>query len=356
MKHGIDISKWQGRVDWGQLSKQHKAGNLDFVIIRAGLGGGTVDPRFEEYYAAATAAGIPVGAYWYAYWGPYTPSQEAASFLRAVAGKRLEYGIWYDVEYEPDILGMGKAERTDKVLEGLGALAASGRYVGLYASTDMVNNRLEYGRLRGYDLWCAQYAGRNTCKLPYGIWQYTSGGSVPGIAGRVDCDRAYKDYPAFVVGQLAGEDANANAGAEGPEGAGGVDKPAPLPTPTPGQEDRVPRETHTWRITGEGKADADRLMAMCDRLGLYTLGTVEVQHGDGPVELLNLANKLALGSRCKMSIGPATRGDLIAVLLEADGLGCGIKWQIDVGPVSTGDTAALKALAEKMAWSMEEVA
>lgn len=341
MKHGIDISKWQGKVDWDKLAAQYKAGNLDFVIMRAGLGGGTVDPRFEEYYAAARAAGIPAGAYWYAYWGPYTPAQEAASFLRVTAGKKLEYGLWYDVEYEPDILGMGKAARTDKVLEGLAALAASGRYVGLYASTDMVNNRLEYDRLRGYDLWCAQYAGRNTCKLPYGIWQYTSGGSVPGIAGRVDCDRAYKDYPAFVTGPLAGEDA--------------VDKPVPLPTPAPGQEDRVPRETHTWRITGAGKPDSDRLMAFCDKLELYTLGTVEVSNGCGPMELLDLANKLALGSSCTMSVGPATRGDLIAVLLQSDALGLSLRWAIDVGPVSTGDTTALQDLAAKHCWGMEEV-
>lgn len=341
MKHGIDISKWQGKVDWGQLAAQYKAGNLDFIIMRAGLGGGTVDPRFEEYYAAARAAGIPAGAYWYAYWGPYTPAQEAASFLRAVEGKKLEYGLWYDVEYEPDILGMGKAARTDKVLEGLAALAASGRYVGLYASTDMVNNRLEYDRLRGYDLWVAQYASRNTCKLPYGIWQYTSGGSVPGIAGRVDCDRAYKDYPAFVTGPLAGGTA--------------VDKPAPLPTPAPGQEDQVPREVHTWRITGAGKADADRLMAFCDKLELYTLGTVEVRHTCAPTELMDMANRLVITASSITTIGPATRGDLIAVLLEADSLGLAIHWAIDVGPVSTGDTVALRELAEKMVWSMEEL-
>ncbi len=346
MKHGIDISRHQGKIDWAKLAAEHRAGTLDFVIIRAGYGGGTIDPRFEEYYAAATAAGIPVGAYWYAYWGPYTPSQEAASFLRAVEGKTLEYGLWYDVEYEPDILGMSRQARTDKVLEGLNTLAASGRYVGLYASTDMINNRLEYRRLRDYDIWCAQYASRNTCKLPYGIWQYTSSGSAEGIAGRVDCDRAYKDYPAFVTGPLAG----AAAG-----GAGGQAPAEPLPAPAPGQEDRVPRETHTWRITGGGKADADRLLALCDKLELYILGTVEVQHGNGPVELLNMANRLALGSSCTMRIGPATRGDLIAVLLQADALGLVVRWAIDVGPVSTGDTVALQELAAKMCWGMEEV-
>ncbi len=365
MKHGIDISRLQGKIDWAKLAAEHRAGTLDFVIIRAGYGGGTIDPRFEEYYAAATAAGIPLGAYWYAYWGKYTPTQEAASAIRVTASKILEYGLWYDVEYEPDILKMSRQARTDKVLEGLAALAASGRYVGLYASTDMINNRLEYERLRDYDIWVAQYAARNTCKLPYGIWQYTSGGSMPGIAGRVDRDYAYKDYPAFVTGPLAGEAAGtadkpaAGAGTadKSAAGAGTADKPLPkpLPSPAPGQEDRVPRETATYRITGKGKADADRLLTFCYNLGLYVLGTVEVQHGCGPVELLNLANKLALGISCSMHIGPATRGDLIAVLLEADSLGLAMRWQIDVGPVSTGDTVTLRELAAKHCWGMEEV-
>lgn len=340
-KHGIDISKWQGRVDWGKLAAQHKAGSLDFIILRAGYGGGTLDPRFEEYYAAASAAGIPVGAYWYAYWGNYTPRQEAEGFLRAINGKVLPYGIWYDVEYETDIIKLSKAERTRKTLEGLAALADSGRYVGLYASTDMINNRMLYDQLRAYDIWCAQYAARNTCKLPHGIWQYTSGGSVPGIAGRVDRDYAYKDYPAFVTGTLAGEAA--------------VDKPLPPPAPAPGQENRLPREVHTWRVSGKGKPDADQLMAFCDRLGLYTLGNVEVSNGCGPMELLDMVSRLALGSSCTMRIGPATRGDLIAVLLQADALGLALRWAIDVGPVSTGDTETLRELAEKMAWSMEEV-
>ncbi len=335
-KHGIDISKWQGRVDWGQLSKQHKAGQLDFVIIRAGLGGGTVDPRFEEYYAAARAAGIPAGAYWYAYWGPYTPSQEAASFLRAVEGKILQYGLWYDVEYEPDILGMGKAERTSKVLEGLGALAASGRYVGLYASTDMVNNRLEYGRLRGYDLWCAQYASRNTCKLPYGIWQYTSGGSVPGIAGRVDRDRAYKDYPAFVVGPLAGEAA--------------PDKPAPEPGPDAG--------TQGSAQAGDGAAEGAGPQGN-ERPGTSPRedeGSAGAQGNERP----GTSPREDEGARepretVTRRYGPMTRGDLARMLQKAEGLGLYLLGEVTIGPASSGDDAALRALAAELGLGCEKV-
>ena len=295
MKHGIDISKHQGKPDWDKLAAEHRAGRLDFVLMRAGYGGGTVDPCFEDNYAAARAAGIPVGAYWYAYWGPYTPAQEAASFLRVVAGKRLEYGIWYDVEYEPDILALSKTARTDRTLEGLAALAASGRYVGLYGSTDMLNNRLEYERLRAYDIWVAQYSTRNTCKLDYGIWQYTSSGSISGISSRVDCDRAYKNYPGIVVGPLAGE-GNAD------DTQSSVDKPAGPPVTAPGQEGRVPRETVTRRY------------------------------------------------------GPMTRGDLLRLFDMADGLGLYMLGELTIGPASTGDDAALQALAAELGLGCEEVA
>ena len=46
--HGIDISKWQGTIDWDALEAAHKAGRVDFIIMRAGYGYATPDPCFEE--------------------------------------------------------------------------------------------------------------------------------------------------------------------------------------------------------------------------------------------------------------------------------------------------------------------
>ena len=57
MKNGIDISKHQGKIDWAKLAARHKAGKLDFVIMRAGYGRGVVDPRFEENYARLFQSG-----------------------------------------------------------------------------------------------------------------------------------------------------------------------------------------------------------------------------------------------------------------------------------------------------------
>lgn len=340
--NGIDVSKHQGKIDWPQLAAQHKAGELGFVLIRAGYGKGTIDPEFEANYKAATAAGIPVGAYWYAYFGKYTPTQETNSFIQAVAGKTLAFGVWYDVEYEPAITGLSKKERTDKTLEGLKNLATSGRYVGLYASTDMINNRMEWARLAPYDIWVAQYSAKNTCKAPYGIWQHSSTGRVQGIAVRVDLDRAYKNYPGIVTGTLA-------------TGTGSSTTTTATGTTAP-KEDHEPRVTATYRVTGEGKDAGDRLLAMCVELGLYMLGTVTVHHTLAPVELAETVNRLQLEtSGSVLTIGPATRGDLASVLQTAGGLALPVRFAVDIGPVSTGDAKTLHALAAELGCSVQEV-
>ena len=278
LKQGIDISKWQGTPDWDKLAAAHKAGRLDFVILRAGYGANTIDPTFAANYAAASARGIPLGAYWYAYWQQATPAQEAAAFVAAVQGKMLQYGIWYDVEYEKSITSLGKAERTDKVLQALAVLAASGRYCGLYASTDMVNNRLDYDRLREYDIWAAQYGSKCTCKLPYGLWQYSSTGKADGIAGNVDCDRAYKDYPAIVTGALA-------TGIAAESGSGSSPAPA---APDAGE----PRVTKTLRFGPATRGDLRKLLDRADALGLYVVGTLDI----GPMTEGDVSTMAALGA------------------------------------------------------------
>ena len=71
---GIDVSVHNGKIDW----KKVKTADVDFAIIRAGYGktATQADQRFEENYAGAKAAGIPVGAYWYSY--ATTPAEAKA--------------------------------------------------------------------------------------------------------------------------------------------------------------------------------------------------------------------------------------------------------------------------------------
>ena len=74
-KQGIDVSKWQGVVDWAKV----KAAGVDFAMLRAGYGQGTADSEFAKNAAGCEAAGLPYGVYWFSYaYSAETAAAEAA--------------------------------------------------------------------------------------------------------------------------------------------------------------------------------------------------------------------------------------------------------------------------------------
>ena len=90
-KNGIDVSKWQGTIDWAKVKA---TGKVDFAILRAGYGklASQKDPKFEEYYTGATAQNIPVGVYWYSYAKTANEAkQEAEACYQCIKGKKFEY-------------------------------------------------------------------------------------------------------------------------------------------------------------------------------------------------------------------------------------------------------------------------
>lgn len=198
---GIDVSRHQGAVDFAKV----KSAGVQFVILRAGFGRETSqkDTCFESNYAKAKAAGLPVGAYWYSYANsPEDARKEAKACLEVIKGKQFEFPVWYDIEYEPDILAMTRAARTECVKAFCDTLEAAGYYSGVYCSRDFLANKLDAGSLKAYDVWVAAYTGSSTpgnVALPYGMWQYSSTGKVNGVSGNVDMDYAYKDYASIIT-------------------------------------------------------------------------------------------------------------------------------------------------------------
>ena len=63
MKLGIDVSKWQGTIDWERV----KAAGIEFAMLRAGYGAGNIDPQFERSAKECTRLGIRFGVYWFSY-------------------------------------------------------------------------------------------------------------------------------------------------------------------------------------------------------------------------------------------------------------------------------------------------
>lgn len=197
----LDVSRYQGAIDWDAVKA---SGRIDGVMLKTvstnkAFGGVYIDPTFERNYAECKRVGLPVGVYYYTY--AQTPEQVAAELdkLReALTGKTFEMPIAVDVE-DNKLTPLSAAELTDLVAYAADAIESWGLYAMVYTYTYYSNTELDMTMLRAYDIWLADYTGRTPAvSFPYGMHQYTSKGSVPGIAGNVDLSRAYKDYPAII--------------------------------------------------------------------------------------------------------------------------------------------------------------
>lgn len=187
---GIDVSEWQGTIDWKKVAKD----GVQFAVIHAGYGRelSQKDKYFERNYAGARAAGIKVGAFWYSYADSVARAeQEARTCLQVLKGKTFDLPIFFDQEYEPGILKLSTKTRTDIVLKFLETIKAAGRPCGLYSSTDFITTKLQANRLTDYPLWIAEYGSKLHYTGKVWAWQYTDKGRVAGIKGRVDMNHGY---------------------------------------------------------------------------------------------------------------------------------------------------------------------
>ena len=187
---GIDVSEWQGTIDWRKVAKD----GVQFAVIHAGYGRelSQKDKYFERNYAGARAAGIKVGAFWYSYADSVARAeQEARTCLKVLDGKHLDLPVFFDQEYEPGILKLSTKTRTDIVLKFLETIKAAGRPCGLYSSTDFITTKLQANRLTAYPLWIAEYGSKLHYTGKVWAWQYTDKGRVAGIKGRVDMEHGY---------------------------------------------------------------------------------------------------------------------------------------------------------------------
>lgn len=193
MSKGIDVSTWQGNIDFNKV----KAAGIDFVIIRAGYAQ-RKDNWFEANYKKAKAAGLKVGAYWYSYASTVAGGTAEAKFCASVLkGKQFEYPIYFDLE-EQSQLAKGQSFCSQLVSAFCNEMERQGYYAGFYASLYTANNYVSTAVRNRYAFWCAQWASRCTYKGTFGLWQYSSKGSVNGISGAVDMDISYIDYPTII--------------------------------------------------------------------------------------------------------------------------------------------------------------
>ena len=191
--HGIDVSKYQGSVDWAKVA----ASGVKFAILRAGSStnsGPYVDPTFEDNYKGCRENGIAVGAYIFTYaTNDDDQDAELAVFLPALRGKTFEYPVFVDVE-DKSLTGIGKAALTRLTKRYMDVISQNGFAPGWYSYTNFINSYLNVAELADYPLWVADYRASLGYSGQYAMWQYTSSGSVPGISGAVDLNRDYHRF------------------------------------------------------------------------------------------------------------------------------------------------------------------
>ncbi len=195
MKSGIDVSKYQGDIDWPNVK-------VDFAIIRAGWswyeGGMDVDTKFRQNASGATKAGIPWGVYLYAYDRTPEAAVKSANILAdLLEDYNLDYPVAYDFE-DNQYLKFNRYTSTEICNAFLKTIQERGYYAMIYTYTNFAKNYLNMDGLSAYDVWIADYTGKVGWQGIYGMWQYSSKGRVNGVPTDVDLNEAYRDYPKLI--------------------------------------------------------------------------------------------------------------------------------------------------------------
>lgn len=196
MTHGIDVSAWQGKIDFNKVKKS----GYEFVIIKAGGNdcGFYTDSRFAENYESAKKSGLKIGAYYFVdhTFCESNAKDAAGAFYNIVKNKTFDLPLFIDVETTPT---NAKATVTKGINLFCDYLIKKGYKAGVYASAvsgfvDRINiNELSKNVYK----WVASYsykpsnAGKNAT---YCIWQKSSTGRVNGINGYVDINECYVDF------------------------------------------------------------------------------------------------------------------------------------------------------------------
>lgn len=200
LKQGIDISAWQGNIDWDQVKNC-----IEAIIIRAGYGKNNIDQKWVPNVEAVRDSSLDVGAYWFSY--AYTADMAYMEGCYAANAVKNKFGdrqipIAFDLEYDSVAYAakkgvkIGRAEATLFAIRFLTAVKEFGYRPMLYTNIDYIRNYFDLGVIRAAIpdllLWVACW-GSEPKDYNMAVWQYSSKGSVAGIIGNVDMDEVYVD-------------------------------------------------------------------------------------------------------------------------------------------------------------------
>lgn len=192
-KIGIDVSRYQGSIDWAAV----KSAGVDFAMLRLGYRGyGTgrivLDTYFYQNLQGALANDIEVGVYFFSQAiSPEEGAEEAQFCLNALEGYSITYPIVFDWEPYPSGTGARTEGLDDKILTQCAVafcdeVEDAGYQSMVYSNLTYFYLHFDLNELINYPFWLAQYNSRPSFYYHFDIWQYGDSGSVPGIDGNVD--------------------------------------------------------------------------------------------------------------------------------------------------------------------------
>lgn len=190
----IDVSYAQGKIQWEKVKPY-----IDGAILRCGYGDNITSQDDSTYLynvSECERLGIPYGVYLYSYADSRAHAiSETEHILRLISGRKLSYPVYIDLE-DYSVRGSFNPEWYIEMGE---KIEAAGFWFGVYANKYWFTNVIG-SSLDRFTKWVAQYNDTCTYRGTYDMWQYTSGGTVPGICGNVDCNTCYKDFPSLISG------------------------------------------------------------------------------------------------------------------------------------------------------------
>lgn len=191
-KIGIDVSKWQGEINWEEV----KNAGVEFAIIRMGYqtdydGDYALDPYFVSNIEGAKRVGLPVGIYFYSYAKNVEQAKHQADWVKEqLKDYKIDLPIAFDWESWTSFNTAGMSFRTINKTANtfLENLEDSG-YKGMLYSSKNYLEKIWYETK--YETWLAHYTSQTTYSGPYTIWQMCDTGRVNGIETNVDIDIMY---------------------------------------------------------------------------------------------------------------------------------------------------------------------
>ena len=192
---GVDVSSYNNDIDWAEASK-----HVDFAIIRCHQRYG-IDEKFEQNYKGCIDNNVPVGVYKFSYAKTIGQARaEAREVLKVLNNRRLQYPVFYDLEWESQItLGSLKIQKI--ALAFMRVIIKAGYAVGIYCNGHWYDSYITPYLKKYYPFWVASYPANDTGEIverlkPKNVfgWQYSERGKVPGISsGLADMDIFFID-------------------------------------------------------------------------------------------------------------------------------------------------------------------